>query len=440
MKRKGSILILLIIITSTLSAQDTLLCKALSNKFLNHLIKFEYDTAYDMFDKTVKEKFAKEKLKEVWQGFNDKMGKLTDYSKISIAVKLPFTSVTTTLVWEKSSIDMKVSFNAEKKIVGFFFLPSEMKTISKIPGYANKEAFTETAIEVKTGMYVLPGLITKPKINDKVPLVILVHGSGPNDRNETIGPNQVFRDLAYGLSSNGIAVIRYDKRTKVYGSEMANLPNLTVADESIDDAVSAIKLAKTIPGIDTNKIFIIGHSLGGMLAPRIATQMPSLAGIIVMAGNSRKFEELLLEQYEYIFSLDGISKDDKEAISELKHQIETLHSKDFSLNTPKNKLPLGLPTSYWMDLNKYNQKEVAKKLAMPMLFLQGERDYQVTMVDFNGWKKALSTNKNASFISYPDLNHCFMTGKGKATPAEYEKPGNVSEEVIKNITECLKKH
>jgi len=427
-----------VIIPSLFCQSDTVLVP-ISNKFLHHLIDHEYDSAYAFFDKSVQEKLSVEKLKEVWSGFDKQFGQLTDHSKRSFEKQKEYEIIITTLVWEKTALNMTLSFNKEKKIVGFFFKPAGEKKFSAVPAYAVPDKYSETPIEVKSDQYVLKGLITRPKGLTKFPLIILVHGSGPNDKDETIGPNKPFRDIACGIATNGIAVMRYDKRTKVYAAEMSKLPNLTVVEEVLDDVVSAVKLAKTIPGVDTSKIFVLGHSLGGMLAPRIASIIPSLAGIIVMAGNSRPLEDLVLDQYKYILGLDGLTDIEKETIANIQKQIDKLHSKNFNLETLSIELPLNLPASYWWDLQNYHQKEVAAKLKLPMLFLQGEADYQVTMTDFNGWKKTLEKNTAVQFISYPNLNHLFIEGPAKSVPADYEKTGNVSEKVIKDITEWIKK-
>ena len=132
---------------------------------------------------------------------------------------------------------------------------------------------------------------------------MLVHGSGPNDRDETLGPNKPFRDLAWGLADRGIAVLRYDKRTSVYGGKMAGNKNLTVREETIDDALLAVKLLRGRPDIDPKRIFILGHSLGGMVAPRIGADDPSLAGLIILAGATRPLPDVAREQLEYIASL-----------------------------------------------------------------------------------------------------------------------------------------
>jgi fermentation-respiration switch protein FrsA (DUF1100 family) len=99
---------------------------------------------------------------------------------------------------------------------------------------------------------------------------------------------------------------------------------------------------------------------------------------------------------------------------------------------------LGAPASYWLDLRGYNPPEAAKALGRPMLVLQGERDYQVTLDNFEAWQKALADRKDVTFKSYPKLNHLFIEGEGKSAPAEYQKPGHVAEAVVADVAEWIK--
>src|SRR5690606_33004513 len=140
------------------------------------------------------------------------------------------------------------------------------------PSYADPARFSEREATVGSGTWALPGTLTLPKKEGKFPAVILVHGSGPNDRDETLGPNKPFRDLAHGLATRGIAVLRYDKRTLVHPKALASEVGaaLTLREETIDDALAAAALLRTIPEVDASKIFVVGHSLGGTAIPRIA--------------------------------------------------------------------------------------------------------------------------------------------------------------------------
>jgi len=141
----------------------------------------------------------------------------------------------------------------------------------------------------------------------------LVHGSGPNDKDESIGPNKIFRDLAWGLASQGICVLRYDKMTFKYGKQLTPemVEKMTVKEEVIDDALIALKLISKTNDIDTKRIFLLGHSLGATVAPRIGLQDPDLAGLIIMAGLTRSLEDTLLDQYTYIYNLTERSQNNK---------------------------------------------------------------------------------------------------------------------------------
>ena len=139
----------------------------------------------------------------------------------------------------------------------------------------------------------LPGTLFLPNGVEKAAAVVLVHGSGPNDRDETLGPNRPFRDLATGLATRGIAVLRYDKRTKVYPESFAGLKNPTVKDEILDDVSAALEFLKSRPEIDADRITITGHSLGGTLAPRIAAANPSVSKIVILAGAARPLPDLM---------------------------------------------------------------------------------------------------------------------------------------------------
>ena len=246
--------------------------------------------------------------------------------------------------------------------------------------------------------------MTVPKGAGPWPAVVLVHGSGPNGRDETVGGVSVFRDLAEGLATRGIAVLRYDKRTKVYPQQCASDPDFTMTRETVEDAVRAAAMLRKQEGIDPRRVFVLGHSQGGYMMPRIMPADPGLAGVIVMAGNVRPLEDLIVEQFEYL----SIRRD------------------------PWVALPGGT-AKYKADLKDYNPAVVAASSAVPMLILQGERDYQVRMTDFDLWKAGLAHKSNVTFRSYPKLNHLFVAGEGKSTPEEYEKPGHVSEQAIGDI-------
>ena len=259
---------------------------------------------------------------------------------------------------------------------------------------------------------------------------MLVHGSGSHDRDETIGPNKPFKDLAQGLASRGVAVLRYVKRTKQYGQKMLGTKEqLTVKQEVTDDAVAAVDLLRHTEHVDPKKIFVLGHSLGGMMAPSIGKADPQIAGLISLAGTSRKLDEVIVDQADYILSTSpDLGEEAKKSLTDMRQQSIDLMKRDLSKEIPGEKLPLGMPIAYWRSIKEVDPPAIAKELKMPILILQGGSDYQVTKKDFDRWKSVLGDRKGVEFKWYDRLSHLFMPVGEKATPKDYERSGHVSQE------------
>src|ERR1700728_1918500 len=141
----------------------------------------------------------------------------------------------------------------------------------KRPSYSKPESFHEREVTVGSDMWKLGGTLTVPVAKARVPGIVLVHGPGPNDRDESIFAIRMFQDLAEGLASRGYAVLRYDKRSKIYGEEMSE-SSYTIDDETVEDATRAIALLRKQPEVDPTRIYVLGHSLGGYASPRIAAR------------------------------------------------------------------------------------------------------------------------------------------------------------------------
>jgi dienelactone hydrolase len=330
--------------------------------------------------------------------------------------------------FEQRNLNLRFIVNGAGKLSLFVVQPGAIEW--KHPAYSKPDTFTERDVTVGEGEWKLPGTLTVPKGAGPFPAVVLVHGSGPNDRDETVGGSKVFKDLAEGLASRGIVVLRYEKRTRQYGPRVAAIKHYTVAEETVDDAAKAAALLRTQKEVDPNKVFVLGHSLGGYVAPRIADEDGKLAGLIILAANVRPMEDLLLDQMKSMGSRQS-------AID----QATAVHAKLKKLEPGDEDSPpiMGAPPTYWLDLKGYNPAEKAKALGLPMLILQGERDYQVPMTDFELWKTTLGSAKGVTMKSYPALNHLFVAGEGKSLPAEYAKPGHVAAEVVEDIASFVKK-
>jgi dienelactone hydrolase len=309
------------------------------------------------------------------------------------------------------------------------------------PDYTAPSSFGEQQVTVGAGTdWALPAMLTVPAGKGPYPAVVLVHGSGPNDRDETLGPNKPFQDLAWGLASQGIAVLRYEKRTFAYRGKLGTLANLTVKEETIDDALAAVALLRRTPNIDPKRIFVLGHSLGGMLVPRIGlADKGDIAGFVIFAGATRPLEDEWVRQYEYIYSLDGqLTSKEQAEIDGYKRQAALIKQLT-TADAGRKELLLYVPPSYWLDLRGYSPPEAALRLKQPLLILQGERDYNVTMDSFHDWERGLAKRANASFKSYPKLDHLFLEGTGPATDADYVRPRNIPRYVVDDIAVWIKK-
>ncbi|MBI4244680.1 MAG: DUF3887 domain-containing protein [Planctomycetes bacterium] len=407
--------------------------------FVNFLSDNKFDDAISMFDQTMKEAMSSNQLKEIWKTLQNQVGNYKQIVGERMELLKPYYVVFITCKFERSDVDIKIVFDESVNISGLFFLPSINQNKYTIPEYADTKTIVEEQVSIGKDPFILPATLTMPYKAELVPAVILVHGSGPHDRDQTVGPNKPFKDISFGLAAKGIAVLRYEKRTEYIG-KMGNKIKLekkfTIKEEVIDDALYAVEFLKGEKNIDKNKIFILGHSLGGMVLPRMSFGRTDIRGLIYLAAPSRPFEQILLEQMEYLAMLDEkISPEEGKNIEKLKKQIDNLAK--LSTESDSNQLPFNISAAYWIDLKKYNNVEIAKKLNVSMLFLQGERDYQVTIKDFEIWKDALKDNEKVKFISYSLLNHLFMEGKGKCNPDEYFVAGHVDKKAIFDIADWI---
>lgn len=401
-------------------------------EFSEALVTEDFDRAMEYFAPIISDQVDANKLKEIWSQIQGPAGVYLGKAAVNVMKEGELLVSYQPLTFDFTILDLKLTFDDSESIAGILFVPHKELEINLI----DTVLFYEEEIVVESGKEIrLQGIISIPKIDKKVPAVILVHGSGGANMNEEIGPNKVFENLAHALAEKGIAVLRYDKRTFTYaGQPEINATELTLYEETIEDAISAVKLAKKDKRIDKKNIFVLGHSLGAMSAPRIGTLSKNTKGIIMMAGNARSLEQLVYEQYQYLILEDSIVTPEEESlVVNYEGQLKALEVLQ-STGKSDGILPLGLPEKYWLYLKAYNQVETAKNLDKPILILQGKRDYQVPYTEFELWKKALSARQDVTFKSYEKLNHIMHEGKGKSYPVEYQKKGELPDYLIRDIS------
>ena len=281
----------------------------------------------------------------------------------------------------------------------------------------------------------LPGTLTVPKGKGPFPAVILLQGSGACDRDEAVGNLRPFRDIAEGLAEQGIAVYRFDKRSYVYGEVLAAEKDFTPEDEYVEDAVNAVQLAAQQDKIDPDRIFVLGHSQGGNMIPAVSRaleQEPVKAcGFIMMAASPRPLDVLIREQYNFLYSLMPEITEEQQAERDLVFaDLDRLEDLD---SMTEDDTVIQIYSAYWKWLAAYDILQAAEEIAEPVLLLQGEEDYQVTLTDFNIWKDALGGKENWQMITYPGLTHLFMPGLKTEGSAAYEREARIDAQVLADI-------
>lgn len=326
--------------------------------------------------------------------------------------------------FEKGDARFKITF-IDEKIAGIIFSGEPIER--KMPDTILEREISFMIDDSRT----LQGTLCEP--NDATnQVVIFVHGSGPSDRNETLLNNVPFQDIAWGLAKQGITSYRYDKRTYEYATQTAKDIHFTLEEETIDDVVKAVSLMKEE---GYTNIYIIGHSLGGYAIPLI-NEKCDINGYVMLAAPARALNEMMLEQYEFLFNLDKeISNEESLYLTQVKSQLAKLERID---ELDADTAILSAYPTYWKYILDYDPFTYADKITKPVLVLQGEEDYQVTMEDYHLWKQHYDSNALWQFKSYPKLTHLFMEGKKEYGNNAYLLSSYVAGEVIQDIAQFIK--
>ena len=303
---------------------------------------------------------------------------------------------------------------------------------------------TEQIIVGKGTEYPLNGLLTLPDdLEQSVPAVVLVHGSGASNMDEKVFALTPFKDLAEGLAARGIASIRYDKRTFAHAKKLRK-QLATVREETVEDALRAAALLRADSRIDPEKVSVIGHSLGAMLAPRIDAEGGAFRALVLMAGTPYRLEEVVVRQLKQAGQGEG------GAMSVIVKLEDRIFSKKFDglyemsdEEAKKKKFAGNVSLYYFKEMGRKTAADYLNETVKPVLILQGGKDFQVLATDdYVRFQQLLQDRPNVEYRLYDELNHLFVKSVcndiNKAAK-EYKVEQHIGAEVLDDIAAFLKK-
>jgi uncharacterized protein len=403
----------------------------------------QFDQIRELFTPALRPMVTAAALQAAWEAELAERGQLisvgaptsdpADGAMITVAVPLTF---------ERGELTLAVYLTRNGQLAGLQLAPpvdGPPAAQWEPPDYADPNRFDETDLTLGTGPLAVPGTLTLPRQPGPLPALVLLGGSGPEDRDGSIGRSKPLKDLAWGLASRGIAVLRFDKVTHAHPDRVSENRAFTVADEYLPDALAAVGLLRAHPAIDPARVFVAGHSLGGTVAPRVAAAEPSVAGLVILAGGTEPLQWAAVRQISYLASLaPATAAASQPGIDALTAQAKMVDSAELSAETPDDELPFGVPAPYWLDLRGYDPVGVAAGLGRPMLILQGGRDYQVTVADdLSRWRAGLDRRPGVTIRVYPADNHFFFPGAGPSSPAELAAAQHLDPDVIVDVHDWL---
>ena len=408
-------------------------------RVLRLMMAADTDSLYAEMTTEMQSAIGKMQLKVMWHTLQLTFGKLQSMGEWTEQTTMGYDIAACPLQMEHGRLLFSVTF-AGDRIAGMFFTrhDAQAQTTTTEADTTGTDIHEEHEWLECDG-YRMPAILTRPASCTDAPCIVIVHGSGPNDMDGTVGSNKPYRELALRLAKAGVATFRYDKRTYTYRQMTDSVrDNITIDYETTDDAIAAVEMLHSSDfGIDTSRIFILGHSQGGMMIPRIAQRTGLPRGYIMMSAPARPLMELLMMQLAYLYE-HGLNPEWPTMKEDMERQIANigkLGTPDFDEKMPR---PMGLPLSYVEDLAGYDQTSEAAHIDKPLLVMNGENDYQVTMDDFAIWQKALAGKSNVVFKSYKGLNHIYHKSGTPSLPSDYTVAGNMPQAVINDISGFVK--
>ena len=418
--------------------------KAQAEADCDALLAGDFAAVAARFDENMAAVLDADGLEQSWSAVAPLLGEYLGRGEVELVAQDGYTVAVLQAHFANSNLKVQIAYDDAGRIGGMQMQPVAPET-SDVAEETGPWTEVELTVEADPA-YPLGATLCLPEGGDAAlpPVVVLVQGSGSSDRNEAILQNAPFRDVAHGLAELGVATLRYDKRTFIYPECAGDTGlDIDIRGEMLDDVNAAIELMRADERVDSERIFVLGHSLGGMMVPAIAAENSDLAGAISMAGSLRRLWEIVYDQnQEAIAAYDAVELPEAqravldEQVAQIEADMETFRAGIDGLSDDVTLL--GVPVRYWRSLEEYAGEHFIDELDLPLLILQGDADFQVYAdVDYPLWQEALAGRENVTFCLYEGLNHLMMPTQGLRDTTEYVTPSHVREDVIADIADFV---
>ena len=402
---------------------------ALAKTVTGELAAGDFQAVHDRLTEAAASQLSVEGLAQAWATYGDPLGAYrgATVERTGETRGQPFVVLRAT--FERGLLRVVTVFDGER-LSGLRIQPVQQSY--EPPAYVDTDAFVERERTLPSPACDLGATLSLPSTAadgaETAPGVVLVHGSGPADRNASYGPNRPFQDLAWGLASRGVAVLRYDKRT--HACDVSRADGLDLDALTVDDAVTGVATLRDEDAV--GPVAVVGHSQGGLAAPRIAARAET-DGMASLAGPAGSLAPLVELQVRYLANVDDeVTDAEREQIEQVAAAVDRIQAGDLG----DDEVVLGFHATFWRQVRAYDQTAVAADLDVPRFLAFGGRDYQVPADRArSAWAAALGDASNVTLRTYEDANHLFVPGEGASTPGEYLQRGNVVESLVTDLAD-----
>lgn len=375
---------------------------------------------------------SQEALEQYWWGLHGRYGEPEGVDAVTAAGDV----VTVELLFEAGTETATVTVDPDAGgVTDFTFAPEY-----RVPSYVEAATFDQRDLAVDAGDVSLDGILTVPDGDGPFPGVVLVHGAGVHDPDGTAGSSRILQDLAWGLASEGIATLRYEKRLAEH-----EVPDeeLTLDRVVVDDAVAALDTLAAAAEVRDDAVFVAGHSQGGMAAPRIAERHDGVAGVVNLDGSPDPgLDPEHADIIRYEFDIHG--ELDEEQAAQLEADRETLRrirAGEFD----DDETVMGRPGVWHRSLNAYDPAATASDLDVPVFVantLGADEETQPEVAAFlrdryESWRTT-DLPEGSRVTVYEGVDHYFQAGFTPTNPLSYYFGGNVAATVLADLADWLR--